>query len=89
MPVYVRIEQLSGYCLTMWVIPTAAVTAAGGNPAAAADPASFRGLLLPTKALHPSAIAIITNEGGKKVTQPLYSRPLHRPPRHAPYPRRG
>ena len=78
-PVYVRIEQLSGYCLTMWVIPTAAVTASGGNPAAAADPASFRGLLLPTKALHPSAIAIITNESGKKVTQPLYSHPCTDP----------
>ena len=72
---------VSGYCLTMWVIPTAAVTAAGGNPAVAADPASFRrdSSYLPTKALHPSAIAIITNEGGKKVTQPLYSHPCTDP----------
>ena len=50
----------------MWIIPTDA------PPEAAADPAHFRGLLLPSRLLHPSVVALVDKAGGGgKVTQPL------------------
>ena len=54
----------------MWIIPTDA------PPEAAADPAHFRGLLLPSTLLHPSVVALVDKAGGGgKVTQPLYTAP--------------